>query len=200
VNALALAIGLALGGGAPAKATYATPARTAHLEAVFGALKAAPAEVLVQAHQYVAVYERGACASPSQRLRVECLMTAARGFCKKRPKSEANGCALYLDVVVSNLMAQRQLIPAERRYEIMKVAHDWRREMARQLRRMQGALAADFELRMGEAPDDAALAKNVDEFCGATADETHLSWQICAASLGWFIVARAPDVEPRKAE
>ena len=74
------------------------------------AVKRTPPEVLAQAYQYVAVYERGTCSSSSERLRVECMMTAAKRFCQKRPAGEAADCALYLDVVVSNLLAEKPQI------------------------------------------------------------------------------------------
>ena len=47
--------------------------------------------VLSEAHQYLAVYERTSCASANQRLRVECLVTAAQRLCQKRPKAEVAG-------------------------------------------------------------------------------------------------------------
>jgi hypothetical protein len=184
---------LAAAPAAPVVQTYAPAARVAHLEQVIGAVKRTPGEVLAQAYQYVAVYERGACSSSSERLRVECMMTAARRFCQKRPKAELNDCGLYLDMVVSNLLAEKRLVPTERRYEIMRRSHDWRREVGRELKRMQGELAVDFHLRMGEASDPHALATDVDTFCLQTPDETGLSWQICASSLLWFVVAGAPS-------
>src|SRR5689334_13960346 len=126
------------------QAAYAPELRQAHMVEVLGALKHTPPDVLVQAYQYVAVYERGACSSSSERLRVECLLTAAKRFCQKRPHTEAADCALYSDTVVSSLLAEKREIPVEKRYDIMKRTRDWRHEMARELRRNQGALAVDF--------------------------------------------------------
>lgn len=175
-----------------AEPVYAPAARVSHLTAALAAVRRTPADVLVQAYQYVAVYERGSCSSSSERLRVECMMTASRRFCQKRPAAEAADCALYLDVVTSNLLAEKRLVPTERRYEIMKRVRDWRAEVGRELKRQQGELAVDFRLRMGEPKDDAELAKNVDAYCLQTPDATGLSWQVCASSLLWFIGAGAP--------
>lgn len=184
---------LALLAAAPAAQTYAPAARRAHLEQVVTALQRTPAAVLVQAYQYVAVYERGACSSSSERLRVECLMTAARRFCQKRPPAEGADCTLYLDVVVSNLLAEKRLVPTEHRYEIMRKSRDWRHEVNREIKRLQGELAVDFHLRKGEPTEVPRLAQALDEFCLETPDQTGLSWQICAASLLWFVVAGAPS-------
>ncbi len=190
---------------APQKVTRSGPThelgtRVGYLKAALTAVQRAQGDVLQQAHGNLAVYERGACSAASQRLRVECLMTAGRRYCQKRPRAEASDCALYVDVVVSNLVAEKQLFPVDERYAIMKRAKDWRREMARQTRRMQGALAVDFQLRMGAPADNAGLAKSIDTFCAESADETELSWQTCATSLIWFIAASAVDLEPRTSE
>jgi hypothetical protein len=192
VSALVLLM-LAAAPPAAVTQTYAPGARQAHLEQVIGAVKRTPPEVLVQAYQYVAVYERGSCSSSSERLRVECMMTAARRFCQKRPKAELGDCGIYLDMVVSNLLAEKKLVPTERRYEIMRHARDWRREVGRELKRIQGELAVDFHLRMGEAQEPNALARDIDGYCLQTPDQTGLSWQVCASSLLWFVVAGAPS-------
>ena len=193
---LALAFGAPL--PAPPKHPYVDITRVAYVESALNAVQNAPSEVLQQAHANLAVYERGACVSASQRLRSECLMSAAKRFCLKRPKVELPECALYTDVVVSNLIAEKQLIPTDERYEIMKRSKDWRREMARKTRRLQGALAADFGLQAGISADNATLSKKIDSYCTTSADQTNLSWQTCVASLAWFIGSRALDTEPKE--
>jgi hypothetical protein len=62
-----------------------------------------------------------------------------------------------------------------------------KRELDLELRRIQGALAVDFRQRMGESRSDAELARDIDQFCLATADATNLPWQACASSLTWFL-------------
>lgn len=174
-------------------AAYEPAQRQAHVLANLDAVARTPKDVLVQAYQYVAVYERGACVASSERLRVECMMTAARRFCQKRPATEARDCGLYLDVVVSNLLAEKRLVPTERRYDIMRRSREWRHEVLRELRRQQGELAIDFRLRMGDAKDNPDLAKKIDTYCLQPPESAGLSWQVCASSLIWFIGAEAPN-------
>jgi hypothetical protein len=178
----------------PLAAAYAPDVRVAHLLSVINAVQITSRDVLIQAYQYGAVYERGACSSSSERLRAECLMTAAKRFCQKRPKEEWPSCVLYSDMVVSNLLAEKRLVSNDKRYEIMKRTREWRHEVVREIRRAQGALAVDYRLRMGEATDAPTLARNIDAFCLQTADATGLSWQVCASSLLWFIGAGAPEL------
>lgn len=187
MSALALLASAALAAGATPAHTYDAAHRAAHLEAALNAVRAASPAFLSQAYEYASAMERGACSSGVERLKVECLMTAARRFCK--PKDA--GCPLVMDVVVSNVLAEAHFVPTERRYEIMKEHRDYRAEVARELRRIQGALAVDFQLRGAEAPAR-PLPAQIDAYCVTAADKTHLSWQACAASLVWFIATAAP--------
>lgn len=172
-------------------APYARAQRVAYLEAALEAVRGARPELLTQGAEYAGVMERGACASPAVRLKVECLMTAARKFCKGKEAS----CPAVMDVVVSNALAEGQLVSTERRYDIMREHRDWRAELARELRRLQGSLAVDFKLRTAGAPAADSLGSRIDGYCVAAADKSHLAWQVCASSLVWFI-GRAPREAP----
>jgi hypothetical protein len=162
--------------------------RVAHLGAALEAVQQAPSALLSQASEYASAMERGACASGVLRLKVECLMTAARKFCKGREAS----CPFLMDIVVSNVLAESHFVPAERKYEIMKNHRDYRAEVAREIRRIQGGLAMDFRLRSMDAPPDQSLPARIDSYCVATADKSNLSWQACASSLVWFIGTAEP--------
>ena len=81
-------------------------------------------------------------------------------------------------------------------FAYMRVALRLNYEVNRELQRIQGELAVDFHLRRGEPRDDAALAREIDGYCLETPDATGLSWQVCASSLLWFVVAGAPQ-EPK---
>lgn len=168
-----------------AQTTHGRAERTAALTAALAAVRAAPASALDRQSDYARTLGRGACASPVTRLRAECLMTASRRYCRDAQ------CAITMDVIVSNLLGEAQLVPTEQRYQILSREKDYRRALAREVRRQQGALALDFRLRMGAADGDETLAREIDDYCRRTADDTGLAWQTCASSLVWFI-ARQP--------
>jgi hypothetical protein len=115
------------------------------------------------------------------------MMVATRRYCHDRGDAEARRCPAYMDVVVSNVLADERLIPPDERYRIVRENVDYRPALARELRRIQGTLAVDFRLRTGEAQDDGALAAKIDGYCLSSADETKLSYQSCVSSLVWFI-------------
>ena len=114
-------------------------------------------------------------------------MTAARRFCRSKAAGEAQRCQDGMDVILSNLLGEAQLIPLDKRYQIMTREKDYRRALAHELRRIQGALAVDLRLRMGDSDNDARLAANIDRYCLATGDEHDLAWPTCVSSLVWFI-------------
>ena len=179
-------LGCAVGTVAGAEETHGAAERTAYLEQALAALRATPAEALAQATNYVQVMSRSSCASDVERLKLECLMTASRQYCRKRG-GEAQRCAADLDVIVAKLLGDAQLIPTEQRYQIMTTAKDYRRALAEESRRLAGALAVDFRLRMGPLTSDAELARAVDRYCLASSDDNAMPWQACASSLLWFI-------------
>lgn len=172
--------------------THRADRRVAYLAQSLQAVRETPREQLDRATEYARVLDRGACSSATMRLKVECLMTAAQKYCRSKKSADARRCPIYMDVAVSNVLADRQLIPTERRYELMRRFRDPRKELAREVRQTQGVLAVDFRLRMGERADenDDVLAKNIDRYCVQTADTTSLAWQACASSLVWFIGTR----------
>ena len=161
--------------------SYDASQRVAYLEVALEAVAKTPAREQGDAHEFVAAMERGACSASAIRLKTECLMTAARRFCKGKEAL----CPALMDVVISNVLAEAGFVSADRRYEIMKTHRDWHAEVAREIRRIQGSVAVDFRLRP-RAPG-ASLASRINDYCVAAADKSNLSWQTCASTLVWFI-------------
>lgn len=167
--------------------THRADQRVAYIQGALAAVGATPPSALREAGEYARAMAHGGCATGMQRLKVECLMTAARQYCKNSDGAAARRCNLALDVIVSNVIADEQLIGPDKRYQIMRAYKDYRRRLAEETRRLQGALAVDFRLRMGEVEDDAKLAPAIDRYCLTSADETNLAWPACVSSLVWFL-------------
>ncbi|HEX4458821.1 MAG TPA: hypothetical protein VIA18_12680 [Polyangia bacterium] len=184
-----------LGAVAVADETPGAAERTAYLAAALAALRATPADALAQETNYAQVMSRSSCASDVERLKLECLMTASRQYCRKKG-GETQRCAADLDVIVAKLLGDAQLIPTAKRYEIMTAHKDYRRALADESRRLAGALAVDFRLRMGPQANDADLARAIDRYCLATSDDNAMPWQACASSLVWFIATAADGSGP----
>jgi hypothetical protein len=173
---------------APADETHRADQRVAHISSALSALRQTPPEALQQQTDYAHLLARGACSSSVPRLKVECLMTASRRYCRKNTGPDTQRCALDMDVIVSNLLGDVELVSIDKRYQIMTHYKDYRRELARELRRLQGALAVDFRMRSAATTDDdTELARKIDHYCLATTDENNLPWQTCVSSLVWFI-------------
>ncbi len=168
---------------------YAREPRVAHIRAALTAMAAAPPETLRKAYEHARGVERGACSAGSVRLRVECLLVASKKYCSETATA-SHDCALYMDVIVSNVLADEFLIPREKRYQIVRTNADYRPALARELRRIQGTMAVDFRLHgKGTGGDDDAetMASNIDRYCRGAADESNVPYQICVSSLAFFI-------------
>jgi hypothetical protein len=185
-RALALAL-VVVSTSASADETHRADQRADHIAHALAAIRQTPPASLKQESDYAHVLMRGACASSVERLQVECLMTAARRYCRNKSSADTQRCQDGMDVIISNLLGETQLIPLDKRYQIMTHEKDYRRALAHELRRIQGALAVDLRLRMGDTADDTGLATNIDRYCLATGDEHDLAWPTCVSSLVWFI-------------
>jgi hypothetical protein len=169
--------------GADATRSYDAVRRAAYVEAALDAVGRASADELAKGYEYASAMDRNKCTAPSVRLKVECLTTLARAFCKGKD----SGCGAMMDVIDSNVLAEGHFVSTDRRYEIMRTHRDWRAEVAREIRHGQGALAVDFHLHQLAGAGPGSIGKQIDDYCVAAADKSNLSWQSCAASLVWFI-------------
>lgn len=192
------------GGAAEPPLPFGTEARVAHIAGALGAVAGASPAALKEGTDYARVLDRGACSAGAARLRVECLLVAIQRYCHDRGDSPS--CALYMDVVVSNVLADRRLIPPSRRYEIVRANVDYRLALGREIRRIEGTLAVDFRLQTGAAEDGPTMARNIDRYClkgevraPALPDRDALSYQACVSSLVWFIKGPAEEAAPHPA-
>ena len=88
------------------------------------------------------------------RLEVECLMTAARRYCRGRAPTRSAASSTWTSSS-RNLLGDAQLIPTEKRYQIMSAEKDYRRELARRAAPHPGRARRRLRLRIGAADDDA---------------------------------------------
>jgi hypothetical protein len=173
-------------GAAQAPTPYRADARIATVERALAAIAETPAPALQQGADAARTLARGACSAGAERLRVECMIVAAQRYCRELPAPDAR-CPMYMDIVVSNVLADERLIPLDRRYAIVRENADYRAALAAELRRVQGELAVDFRLQMGPAQDRSALAAGIDRYCRTTADKTTFPYQTCVSSLVYYI-------------
>ncbi len=171
---------------APQGVTYDPAARAAYLAEVLDAVHQADRAAAAKAQTYVSFLERNRCTSAMERVRVECMMVAARAWCRRNVLKD---CALLTDLLADNALAERHFIPTQARYAIMEKHRDTRLAIRRELFRLHAALALDFYLTTGSGCGDDAqcLAPKIDRYCLDTADQSNLSWQACAGALVWFV-------------
>lgn len=174
---------LALGLARADEPGYGRAARLRWIERALVALRDTEGDTLLRGDAFARTLQSGECASAIARLQLECFAAAVRRRCDPQG-SEAARCAAYLDVVTANLLGEEELVPLGDRSD--PTGQD-RRELARLLHAARARLALDFRLREGAAPSGAARAEQIDRYCLASADESGLPWQTCAASLAWYL-------------
>jgi hypothetical protein len=170
-------------------APFGVEARVAHIASTLTAVAEASPAALEEEVEYARTLERGACSAGSERLRVECLLIASARYCHDRTDAEAPRCTRTMDVVLSNVLADRRLIPNAKRYEIIRANRDYRPALARELLRIQGTIAIDFRLHSSGSSDVHAIATDIDRYCLGGGDDATLTYPACVSSLVWFIEA-----------
>ncbi len=166
---------------------FGAEARVSHIAAALTAVGEASPGALKEEADYARVLERGACSAGTERLRAECLLIAAQHYCHDRTDAEATRCPLTMDVILSNVLADRRLIPSAKRYEIIRANTDYRPALAREVVRIQGTIAVDFRLHSSGSNDPHATAADIDHYCLAGGSEATLTYPACVSSLVWFI-------------
>ncbi|MFC1611528.1 hypothetical protein ACFL6C_11260 [Myxococcota bacterium] len=176
---------------ARAENVYDAAARVSYVHDALIALREADPSTLEDTYGYIGVMERNECRSVFHRLRVDCLIEAARRNCRGRKGREnREPCRLYSDIIVTNKLSERYFVSTEERFAIMKRHRNYRRELRRELRRRYGSLVAGFGLSTHpacEAETGECLARGIDAYCLEYADTHNLSWQHCTAAVTWFI-------------
>jgi hypothetical protein len=180
------ALTAAAGAGEPQR-PYRADLRALAIDDALAALRAADPAALEHHTDYARALQRGPCAGGTERLRVECMTQSARRYCKERGEPR---CEKTMDIVLCGVLADDRLIPPEERYRIVRENKDYRRALARELARIRGTLAVDFRLREGSGDEGASAGAHIDRYCREAADDTHLSYTTCVASLVLYI-ARA---------
>lgn len=191
-RALAIAVAAALAAPAHAEAPPGQTARVAYLAGVLEALEATDPAELAGTSNYIYGVERNKCQAPVESLRVDCLLEAARRGCaqRARPAQARARCEQASDVIVTNRLSERVLIPEDVRYALMDQHRDYRAAIERELTRRHAQIAAELVTSRhfpGSAADRTALAAGIDGYCREVAGSRALSWQYCVAAVVWFI-------------
>jgi hypothetical protein len=181
--ALALVAGLA---ATAAAGPYASEARVAGIDRALAALRAWPAPETRALADSLRAGARTECKAGYGAPPVGCVVDMAAATCARRPEAEQGACRLIADVIVTNMLAEDELVDRARRVELMSRSDDFRAAMDAELSGRYATLAAELLLDRGRAALDRPAAA-IDRFCAARARTHALAWQRCVAALAWYI-------------
>jgi hypothetical protein len=183
-------------------AAHADPraARTAYIAELIDAVRGLDPATLANTRKYLQIVERNKCQASEMTLRVGCLVEAASQNCKQLRGDALERCRRASDVIATNLLAERVLVPDDVRYQLLSKQRDARSAIARELHRRYAALVAELAMSdffPGPRASSAALAAGIDGFCSDVAGTRDLSWQYCVAAITWFIARDGTTEETR---
>ena len=199
----ALAVVLGLVALALSSTAHADPraARAAYLAELIDAVRGTDPATLANTRKYLQIVERNKCQASEMTLRVGCMLEAASQNCKQLRGDDLERCRRASDVIATNLLAERVLVPDDVRYQLLSKQRDARTAIARELYRRYAALVSELAMSdffPGPRATSAALATAIDAFCSDVAGTRDLSWQYCAAAIAWFIARDGATEEPTR--
>lgn len=169
--------------------TYTKSSRIEYLSKALKAVYQAGVPELEQTYNQMVFWDRTRCSSPIERLRISCHMESITRWCQQ-PNKNRSGCPLYSDILLINKLGEERLISSRERYELMRVAKNYRQQMRQELTQLYATLA--LNLYLSERLDCdlgtiSCLATGIDQFCMDYNNRHGLSWQYCAAGIIWFV-------------
>lgn len=180
---------------------YEAELRRAYVARATEAVRASDPKKLADAVSYLQTMDRNRCRSAFRRLRVQCLIEASARNCRSVPAADRERCALYSDIIVTSVLAEKLMISEAERHALAEKHRDYRAALQAELRTAYGGLAAAFRLSPHyscDAADAACTAAAIDGYCLDQAEKRGLAWQHCVAGLVWFIATSSLSPPPQK--
>jgi hypothetical protein len=176
---LLVLVALLLAAPAWAGGEYARPRRVAYLDRALAALRSLGAGGRRSLEEEVHAGARRRCRADRQTPSITCLIEVAGATCGARPVAARASCHLAADVIVTNLLAEEEMVDEGTRARLVGQG-DYRGRLRAALAARHRTLAADLVL----AQPAGALPDRIDRFC---TDAGELAWQRCAAALLWYL-------------
>ena len=180
---------------------YASESRTQYIAQALAALRDTPDEALRNLYKYIHVVERNGCRAPTESLRLDCMLEAARRNCKQPDATARERCDRISDVMVINRLGEEDFIPKRVAHKIMEGQSDYRGALLDELRDQYAELVTELSTVSGEAQqlaDAGKLPKAIDAYCVSHAPARNLTWQQCTAAIVWFIGTSDRAIEVSK--
>ncbi len=180
---------------------YSSESRTHYIAQAIAALSDSPDEALRNLYRYIYVVERNGCRAPTESLRLDCMLEAARRNCKQPDASAHERCDRISDVMVINRLSESDFIPKRVAYQIMERQSDYRGALLDELRGQYAELVTELRTVSGEdqqLADAAKLSKAIDAYCVNHAPARNLTWQQCIGAIVWFIGTSGRAIEVSK--
>ncbi len=175
---------------------YDADRREAYIESALASLYGVKVTTLWNSYKYLTTVERNECHSGIDRLKVTCLIEAAKRGCSHLSGAAKSSCLLYSDVILINKLGEDKMISPRERYSIMMEAGDYRGRFIQEITYLYATLATEYGLskeNQCEVNDLRCFGRSINQFCVSYGSRNDLSWQYCVGGLLWFIVTHRTE-------
>ena len=174
-----------------ASSLYNPENRQAYVAEALEAMWSTQTQSLENVFSYMSVVEKNQCRSSIERLKLDCLIEAAKQNCKSIGRKHKKNCAHYSDISVINKMGENSFLPLRKKYKIMKNFKDFQKQIHSEVLNEYSKVALEFSFskhsQCKKTRDTKCLATGMDKFCLIYGDKKDLSWQYCVGAIVWII-------------
>jgi hypothetical protein len=177
-------------------ADYSAPARVQYLNQAIMAFKVADKELINNTQQFLRNQNRYACSAQSEQLKIQCLIQQATASCEGGKKNLINECKIISDVVVSNLIEEKTMLPKNTLNKLLRSMSGSRDMMLNAINGRYARLTSDFILASKNkchSLDETCLSAEINKFCTERSNRKTIAWQGCAGAIVWFIGSHIKD-------
>ncbi len=192
--ATALVVGPAIAARADGDARFTEQARMRYIRGALSALRTTSAAEQAAIADKIHLGARTTCTAGASEPSVRCLLGVARAVCRSRSAPEP--CSMVADLVMTNLMGEKQAVPSKVRLTLMNHADGYRASLSRHLMGRYAILVARLSLAPG-FDQGAGLATSIDGFCRTLIRKRSTTWGRCVSAIVWYIGTSEPSSTKR---
>lgn len=165
---------------------YVRDARVAYIGGALAAIDRLGPAGLDARYREVLQGSRSVCRADFAEPTLSCMLGMAQDQCAALPADQRADCQVMSDVIVTNMLGEKEFISDAERLGLMNEGDNFRNALLVMLRDRYAPLVTGLALSPGFHSGE-GLAPAIDEFCEVYTSTRYLVWQRCVAAILWYI-------------
>lgn len=166
--------------------SYTRDARVEHIGIALSAIDTLGPNGVDALYREVLQGSREVCRADFSEPTISCLLVMAKEHCETKPAAEQAHCMVLSDVIVTNMLSEKEFVSDADRLALMNEGDNFRNAMIAELRLRYAPLVTGLALSPGFNSGE-GLAPAIDEFCEVYASTRYMVWQRCVSAVVWYI-------------